>query len=67
MSNRGKAVLSAVVMPILFGAISLMYVMRTPRFANLHTVDVLQLLIAGACFGVALSGVFMLISNRRVD
>lgn len=38
---------------VVFGAIALMNVARSPRFEAFHKVDVLGLMAAGACFGVA--------------
>ena len=50
MPNR-KSAAFAVVM----GAIALTNVMRNPRWESIHTVDALQLVAAGMCFGVALA------------
>ena len=44
----------AILMPLLIGIIGLNTVMQRPRFAQFHTVDVVQLLGCGLCFGVAL-------------
>jgi len=38
-----------------FGALELFMVMRTPRFHEIHNIDIAQLMVAGLCFGVALS------------
>jgi hypothetical protein len=40
---------------VIFGAIALMNVARNPRFELIHTVDVIGLVAAGACFGVAIA------------
>jgi len=40
---------------------SLAMVMRRPRFATYHTVDVLELVAAGVMFGLALRAIAMLI------
>lgn len=47
---------------ILIGLFGLTIVMRHPRFAAFHTVDVLQLLASGACFGV---GITLLFGRQR--
>ncbi len=45
----------AVPIGVLFvGLIGFMNVARSPRFETFHTVDVLQLLASGMCFGVGL-------------
>ena len=40
---------------VVFGAIALMNVARSPRFEAFHTVDVLGVMASGVCFGVALA------------
>jgi len=39
---------------LIVGLIGFMTLTRNPRFETFHTVDVLQLLASGMCFGVAL-------------
>jgi len=39
---------------LLGGVIALLNVVRNPRFGEIHAVDVLQLVAAGMCFGIAL-------------
>ena len=46
----------------IFGLIAFINVSRNPRFALIHTVDVVQLIACGMCFGVALA---RLIAARR--
>ena len=48
--------------PLILGLIAFGNVSRNARFALIHTVDVLQLVVCGMCFGIALAG---LIANRR--
>ncbi|MGC1483016.1 MAG: hypothetical protein WA789_04415 [Candidatus Acidiferrum sp.] len=45
--------------PFMIGMIGLFSLMERPRFAAIHTVDALQLLASGACFGVAFVGLIM--------
>lgn len=40
---------------LMIGIVGLSMMMRNPRFEQIHTVDVLQLLASGMCFGVALT------------
>jgi hypothetical protein len=47
---------------MVLGLVGFGNVSRMPRFASFHTVDVLQLLVSGMCFGVVLTG---LVANRR--
>ncbi len=43
---------------VVVGVIGLVSLMGRPRFQTYHTVDVLQLIVSGMCFGVALAGFF---------
>lgn len=52
--NRKRSIIVAMAI----GLISLMNVFRSPRFELLHTVDILQLVASGMCFGVALTHMF---------
>jgi len=61
MLNR-KSLIPAVVAPLVVGLLGLMNLMSRPRFASFHSVDVVQLLASGMCFGVALA---MLIAQLR--
>lgn len=51
--------------PLFIGLIGLFNLMQRPRFAAIHTVDVLQLLASGMCFGVALAGVMVAVRKSR--
>ncbi len=66
MSSR-KALSSAVFVPLLVGFIGLWNLMQRPRFAGIHTVDVLQLIASGMCFGVALSAILALLRGPRAS
>lgn len=60
-----KALGSTVFVLILIGLIGVNNVIRHPRFQFFHTVDVVQLLASGMCFGVALSTAIVLLRTRR--
>jgi hypothetical protein len=51
--------------PLIVGVYSLATVMRRPRVASLHTVDVLELIAAGIMFGLALRAWAMWMHDRR--
>jgi formate/nitrite transporter FocA (FNT family) len=61
MFNR-KSLIPSIVAPLIVGLVGLINLMNRPRFASIHNVDVLQLLVSGMCFGVALA---MLIAHLR--
>jgi hypothetical protein len=50
--------------PLILGAFSLATVTRNPRFTNIHTVDVLELIAAGIMFGLALRAFAMWMHDR---
>ncbi len=52
MGGRMKRSRGAIV--LIIGLIGFMNVARNPRFETFHTVDILQLIVSGMCFGVAL-------------
>jgi hypothetical protein len=64
MLNR-KALASAVAVPLFIGLIGLTNLMHQPRFESIRSVDVLQLLGSGMCFGVALASLFELLRGSR--
>lgn len=51
--------------PFLIGLIGFFNLTQRPRFAAIHTVDVLQLLASGACFGVAFAGIVITLRTQR--
>jgi hypothetical protein len=66
MFNR-KVVVSAVFMPIIIGSAGLVNLMHQPRFEAYRTVDVVQLLGSGLCFGVALVALIALLRGPRAS
>jgi hypothetical protein len=52
-------------MAVVIGSIGLFGLMAKPRFADIHTVDVVQLLGSGACFGVAMCAIAIFIRMRK--
>ena len=62
MRNRNM-----VFIPFLVDLIGFMGLTRNPRFDAFHTVDVLQLLASGMCFGVALMAALGRLKPRSKD
>ena len=52
---KKRNIATSVIGLILIGSIGLINLTQRPRFANFHTVDVLQLVATGMCYGVALA------------
>jgi hypothetical protein len=63
MSNRRK--LFPFFFPLLFGLWALFNIVGKPRFATFHGSDVVQLIGAGMCFGVALATLVAFFRGRR--
>jgi hypothetical protein len=60
-----KPLASAVFVPVLVGSTGLIHLANQPRFALIQTVDVVQLLGSGMCFGVALFAVIAMLRGKR--
>ena len=52
---------------LLVGLIGLVHLMEQPRFQSYRNVDILQLIASGMCFGVALSGLLVLIRKAKTS
>jgi len=67
MSTRRRmvSVVSSVVVPVFIGLIGLSNIVSKPRFETFHTVDVVQLIASGMCFGVALVALIMFFRGPR--
>jgi hypothetical protein len=63
--SRNRMTVPSIVAPLIIGMIGLFSLTRNPRFQSFHTVDVLQLIASGMCFGVALAALLMLLRGRR--
>jgi hypothetical protein len=58
---------SAIVILIFIGSIGLVNLMHQLRFETYRTVDVVQLLGTGACYGVALFALVLLLRGPRAS
>ncbi len=67
MKNRRRFIPPFVLAPLFVGLIGLFELVRKPRFETFHTVDVLQLLASGMCFGVALAALIAILRGSRTD
>jgi TctA family transporter len=55
--SRRKSAISTIAISLVVGIVGLTTVTGRPRFSLYATVDVLQLLASGMCFGIALVGI----------
>lgn len=63
--SRRKTALAAILIALIVGITGLTTLAGRPRFSGYATVDVLQLLASGMCFGIALAGLLRM--WRRPD
>jgi len=64
MIRNKRLVPATIFVPIMVGLIGVFMVSRNQRFELFHTVDILQLLASGMCFGVALTLIVLFIKNK---
>lgn len=62
---RDKRAVVAIFVPVVIGMIGFFNLTRRPRFELFHTVDVLQLLATGMCFGIALAALLVMLRGKR--
>jgi hypothetical protein len=53
--KQGRALGVFVVVPVIIGAVGIITVARSPEFSAFRSVDVVQLIASGMCFGVSLA------------
>ena len=64
MEQTRRRRFAAIFVPAFVGLIGLFSLINRPRFQAYHTVDVLQLLASGMCFGIALAGLLRTMRER---
>ena len=62
---RRKTAVAMIVISVVVGITSLTTVSGRPRFSGYATVDVLELLASGMCFGIALVGIVQALRGMR--
>jgi hypothetical protein len=66
MIDRKRPAITAWLIPLIVGFVGLNRVMQSPGFHLLRTVDVVQLLGSGVCFGATLVGIILSVRGTRV-
>lgn len=67
MAGRTRSLSVSILVLIVIGSVGFINLTQRPRFEAFHTVDVLQLLATGMCYGVALAGIFSLFRKPRAE
>ena len=63
--SKGGRLVASVFVPLFLGFIVFFNVVRQPRFDAVRTVDIVRLVAAGMCFGVALVSVIAFLRAPR--
>ena len=61
---KSKQLTMAFLIPSLVGLTSFIHMMSKPGFANIRSVDVVQLTGSGMCIGVALTALFAILRSK---
>jgi hypothetical protein len=64
-ARKRRAMGTLIAMPVLFACIEFSNIARNPRFEQIHNVDIIGLMAVGACIGVAMTGLAVLIRTRN--
>jgi hypothetical protein len=67
MSNRQRPPLVLPIIPLLVGLLGFYRVTQSPQFELYRTMDVVQLLVSGACLGAMLTGAMFILLQPRFD
>ncbi len=65
-TNRRLPQVVALLCPLVPGLAALNGVMQSPQFESYRTLDVIRLTASGACFGVSMVGLMMLLLRKRI-
>jgi len=65
MSSRPTHLATGAFVPLLIGFFAILDLTQKPRFANFHTVDVVQLVASEMCFGIELTAVIEFLRKPR--
>ena len=61
--SRG-IIMVLIVLPLFSGFAAFMNILGNPRFQDIRNLDVVRLIAIGACWGVAVAGIALLIGSK---
>ncbi len=67
MARRKRTLWVSILVLIVIGSVGFVNMSQHARFQAFHTVDVLQLLGTGMCYGVALAGIIALLRGPSAE
>jgi hypothetical protein len=67
MAGRKRRLWVSIAVLIVVGSLGFINLVERPRFQLFHTVDVLQLLATGMCYGIALAGILAVLRGFSAE
>lgn len=67
MAGRKRALWVTIAVLVVVGSLGFISLTERPRFQLFHTVDVLQLLATGMCYGIALAGILAVLRGPSAE
>jgi hypothetical protein len=61
---KRRVIVGQIALPLIFGFVAFMNVLGDPRSQGIRSLDMVRLIAVGACWGVAVAGLAMLIGSR---
>jgi hypothetical protein len=61
---KRRIIVALVILPFFSGFAAFMNILRDPRFQDIRGLDVVRLIAIGACWGVAVAGLALLLGSK---
>jgi len=61
---RRRIIVGSIILPSFLGCAAFMNILGEPRFQNIRSLDVVRLIAIGACWGVAVAGLALLMGSK---
>jgi uncharacterized membrane protein YphA (DoxX/SURF4 family) len=61
---KRRIIVGLIVLPLFSGFAAFMNILGDPRFQDIRSLDVARLIAIGACWGVAVAGLALLIGSK---
>jgi hypothetical protein len=61
---RRRIIVGLIILPLFLGFAAFMNILGEPRFHDIRSLDVVRLIAIGACWGVAVAGLALLMGSK---
>jgi hypothetical protein len=61
---RRRIIVGLIILPLFLGFAAFMNILRDPRFQDIRSLDVVRLIAIGACWGVAVAGLALMMGSK---